>query len=121
MRRVAIALLISIWAAPATVGVSGTWTGKISDAQCGPSHKNGPPTGGQRLNDAECADLCFEMGAKYVFVTDSGVYSIANQNFKGLRANIGDAVQLEGDLSGTTITVSKISKVEKKKRGSGAS
>ena len=76
--------------------------------------KEKPPTGGQILNDIECAELCIESGAKYVFVTDNGVYAIANQNFKDVRANIGKTVQLDGDLEGTTITVSKISPIRKK-------
>ena len=47
-------------------------------------------------------------------MTDNGVYAIANQNFKAVRANIGKTVQLDGDLEGTTITVSKISPIRKK-------
>ena len=113
MKRFAIVLLIGLWAPQATFGASGTWSGKVSDSICGPSHKNGPPTGGQQLNDVECTQLCIEAGAKYVFVTANGVYSIANQNFNGLRSNIGKTVQLEGDLEGTTITVTKISPVRK--------
>ena len=116
MKRLTMVLLMSLWVAPAaTVGTSGTWSGRISDSRCGPSHKNGAPTGGQRLNDIECAEVCLEGGAKYVFVTDDGVYSIANQNFKGLKSNIGTTVQVDGELDGTRLTVSKISPIKKKK------
>jgi len=107
-------LLIGLWATPSTFGASGTWSGKVSDSHCGPIHKNGPPTGGQILNDSECTALCIASGAKYVFVTDKAVYAIANQNFKDLRSNIGKTVQLDGDLEGTTITVAKISPIQKK-------
>jgi hypothetical protein len=116
MKRFAMVVLISLWSAPAIFGASGTWPGKVSDSHCGASHKeNGPPSGGQKLSDAECAELCIASGAKYVFVTDNAVYAIANQNFKDVRANIGGkTVQLDGDLEGTTITVSKISPIRKK-------
>ena len=114
MKRFAMVFLVSLWAAPAIFGASGTWSGKISDSHCGPSHKEKPPTGGQILNDIECAELCIVSGAKYVFVTDNGLYAIANQNFKDVRANIGKTVQLDGDLEGTTITVSKVSPIRKK-------
>jgi hypothetical protein len=115
MKRFAMVFLVSLLAAPTIFGASGTWSGKVSDSHCGPSHKEkGPSSGGQILNDAECAEVCIASGAKYVFVTDNAVYAIANQNFKDVRANIGKTVQLEGDLEGTTITVSKISPVRKK-------
>ena len=118
MKRLAMVLLIGLWAAPVTFGASGTWSGKISDSQCGLSHKaKGPSTGGQVLNDTECANLCLASGVKFVFVTDNGVYSIANQNFKDLRANIGHSVEIAGDLDVTTITVSKISPIRKKASG----
>ena len=118
MKRFAMVLLISLWAAPAIFGASGTWSGKISDSRCGLSHKEkGPSTGGQVMNDTECVGVCIASGAKYVFVTDNAVYAIANQNFKDVRANIGHTVQLAGDLEGTTITVTKISPIRKKASG----
>jgi hypothetical protein len=114
MKRLAILLLINLSVAPATVGAAGTCLGKIGDSHCGPSHKNGPPTGGQTLNDEGCTELCVGSGAKYVLVTGDGVYSIANQKFKGLGSSVGKTVQVDGDLEGTTITVTKISPVHKK-------
>ena len=113
-RPLAMALLISLFGGSATFGAGGTWTGKISDSYCGQSHKNGPKTGGQILNDAECVEVCIASGVKYVLVTDHGVYAIANQNFKGLQTHIDEKVQLDGDLEGTTITVSKISRIHHK-------
>ena len=50
-------------------------------------------------------------------MTDDAVYAIANQNFKDVRANVGNTVQLAGDLEGATITVSKISPIRKKASG----
>jgi hypothetical protein len=114
MKRLAMVLLCSLSVSPATVAASGTWQGKISDSRCASSHKNGPSTGGQILNDVECSELCVEAGAKFVLVTDNGVYAIANQDFKGLRANMDKMVQLDGDLKDTTLTVTKITPVPKK-------
>jgi hypothetical protein len=95
--------------------ISGTWLGKISDSRCGASHSTAPPTvDGQVLTDAECTELCLAAGAKYVFVSDRNVYSIANQDHKELKRNIGQRVELVGDLAGTAITVSKISPTTKK-------
>ena len=42
------------------------------------------------------------------------MYAIANQNFKGLRANIANKVEVTGELDGTRMTVSKISPIRKK-------
>jgi hypothetical protein len=113
MKRFATVLLISLWAVPVTFGSSGTWVGTISDRMCGISHAKGP-YGGQGLTDTECLQLCIASKEPYVFVTDNAVYAMANQNFKDLRSSIGQKVQLDGDLDGTTITVSKISAVHKK-------
>lgn len=114
MKQLAMVMLLTLWSASVTFGAGGTWVGKVSDARCGPSHKNGPSTGGQILTDAECVDLCRTAGSKFVLVTDSGVYAIANQNFKGLSSNAGATIQVDGDLDGTTITATKISRPQKK-------
>ena len=53
-------------------------------------------------------------GGKYVFVADGKVYNIANQSFADLGKNAGETVNLTGDVSGDTITVSKVA-MEKKK------
>jgi hypothetical protein len=122
MKRLAMVLL-ALSSASATFGASGTWVGKVSDARCGPNHEKGPPTRGQTrlvlshwsvLNDAECAALCVAAGSKHVLVTDDGVYAIANQKIKGLESNLGQMVQIDGSLEGTTITVTKIASAPKK-------
>ena len=51
---------------------------------------------------------------KFVFVTDDAVYAIAYQNFKGLRSNIANKVDVTGEPDGTMMTVSKISPIRKK-------
>ena len=85
-----------------------TWTGKISDSNCGATHKTAAEHGGKAMTDRECTQACIKGGAKYVFVSDGNVYKIENQAFAGLPLHAGHAVTLRGDMKGDTITVSKI-------------
>jgi hypothetical protein len=44
-----------------------------------------------------------------VFVEKAGkIYQIANQKFPGMVRRAGDAIALTGDVTGTTVTVTKI-------------
>jgi len=70
--------------------------------------------GGQTVSDEECVELCIESGGKFVLVSGGNVYAIANQKDKNLKANIGHTVEVEGELDGATITVSKIVPSHKK-------
>jgi hypothetical protein len=120
MRSISIVVMIVVSGAQAAFTANGTWTGRISDSMCGISHARGPKYEGQEtLTDAECIELCLAAGAKYVFVSDGHVYSIANQDNRDLARNIGREVQLTGNMEDNTITVSKISppheKTSKKK------
>ena len=89
-----------------------TWTGKISDSMCGASHAK--MIGTSKMTDRECVQTCIKAGGKYVFVTNGKVYSIANQDDPDLVTHAGHTVQLTGDMSGNTITVSKIVMPQKK-------
>jgi hypothetical protein len=53
--------------------------------------------------------------AKYVFVRAGKVYNISNQDFAALQEHAGHTVNLTGEMSGDTITVSKIAMPSKKK------
>ena len=93
-----------------------TWTGKISDSNCGASHaKMMAAHADAKMTDAQCTLACVKAGAKYVFVMGDKVYSIANQDFAALPKDAGRTVKLTGDLSGDTITVSKIAPAAAKK------
>lgn len=83
-----------------------SWTGQISDSMCGASHAKMTAT--HKMTDAQCTAACVKAGAKYVFVMNGKVYSIANQDFANLSKEPGRRVTLTGSLSGDTITVSKI-------------
>ena len=107
--------MMGVLIASAAAANDGIWIGKISDSSCAASHKAGPATYGQEtLTDAECVEVCVEGGAKYVFVSGGTIYSIANQDNRDLRRNVGLTVQLAGEINGMTITVSKISPSHRK-------
>ena len=89
-----------------------TINGTISDSACGSSHAK--MTAGKKMTDRDCALACIKNGAKYVFVADGKVYNIANQNFAALQQYAGEHVSLTGDVSGETVTVSKLAAAAKK-------
>lgn len=86
---------------------NGIWTGTISDSSCGASH-DAMTEHGKKGTDKQCTQMCVMKGAKYVFVNDGKVLMIKNQNFADLKTFAGDRVMVSGDLTGDTITVSKI-------------
>lgn len=93
--------------ATAALAASTTLTGAISDSMCGASHAK-MTSSHAGLTDRACAQACIKAGAKYVFVSEGKVYNIANQNFADLEKVAGETVSLTGDVSGDTITVSKL-------------
>jgi hypothetical protein len=78
----------------------GTWTGYISDADCGKKEN--------QADHAACAIKCVKGGAKPVFVVGDKVYAISNP--KKVAKFIGDKVEITGTLTDDAITVDKISK-----------
>ena len=88
-------------------GAEQTWTGAISDSACGAKHVEAVENEGT-MPDRECTQACIRGGSSYVFVSDGKVYRITNQKLEDLSVHAGHAVKLTGELSGTTITVSKI-------------
>jgi hypothetical protein len=91
-----------------------TWTGKISDSDCGASHHKGAEHGAKPMSDNDCTLACVKNGAKFVFVHSGKVYKIENQDFASLTEHAGHTVQLKGELKGDTITVSSIEMPAKK-------
>jgi hypothetical protein len=90
----------------ATSCFAGTWIGQISDSACGASHAKA----GHGKTDRDCALACVKGGSKYVFVSGGTVYQIDNQSFADLEKRAGQMVELTGDMTGDTVTVSKLSK-----------
>ena len=83
-------------AAPATQ----TFTGVISDSECGASHASmrmGP-------TDAECTWACIQAhGASYVLVSGTTVYNLTNQQLPEQFA--GQRVRVTGTLDAKTKTI----------------
>lgn len=102
MRKIVTLLAATLFIASAPLFAAGkTWNGTISDSMCGMKH-------GEGQDPATCTKACVEKGAKYVFVSEGKVYQISNQDFAGLETHAGHNVALTGDMSGDSITVSKI-------------
>ena len=78
----------------------GSWTGYISDADCG--------TKGNSADHAECAKKCVKNGAAPVFVVGDKVYTISNP--KKVAKFVGDKVNITGTITGDAIDIEKISK-----------
>jgi hypothetical protein len=89
------------------LAANGTWTGTISDSSCGASHA-AMTEHGKKATDKECTEMCLKKGAKYVFVNEGKVVMIGNQNLADLKKYAGDRVTVTGDLTGDTITITKI-------------
>jgi hypothetical protein len=108
MKR-ALCLAIGIlFSAAVALAAEQTWSGKISDSMCGRSHKSAIEHSGKKLSDHDCVIACVKAGGKYVFVSGDKIYNIANQDFAGLEEHAAHNVKLTGEMSGDTITVSKI-------------
>ena len=78
----------------------GTWTGYISDSDCGAK--------GDNADHAACAKKCVKNGASPVFVVGDKVYTISNP--KKVAKFIGDKVTISGTLTGDAIDIDKVSK-----------
>ncbi len=111
--RVLSALILVITSAAGAAADAQSWIGRISDSKCGRTHASiiGRE---KRLTDRGCTERCVEAGAKYVFVVEDRVYQIANQNAKGLASHAGRTVELTGERTGDTITVSTIKRAGRK-------
>jgi hypothetical protein len=109
MKRLCIAVFVSMLGAVSISAADQTLTGKISDSMCGAKHNTGAEHGGKAMSDRDCTLACVkEHNAKYVFVSGGKVYAIGNQDFGALQEHAGHTVKLTGEMSGDTITVSKI-------------
>lgn len=109
MKRIlAVGLLIASVGAGRLLAAEQTWTGTISDSQCGVIHEG-------EINEHDCTLRCIQIGFEYVLVTDAKVLKISNQKFAGLSARAGQKVKVTGELKGDAIAVSKIETVSSSK------
>ncbi len=96
---------LSLCAAALVFAAEGSWTGYISDSQCGAK--------GANEKHADCAAKCVkEHGAKYVFVNDADkkVYTIADQD--KVAAHAGHHVTVKGSVDGDALTVASVDMVK---------
>jgi hypothetical protein len=107
MKKITLLAAAILFAASPLFAAEKTWNGTISDSKCGAKHP-GMEHDGKKMTDAECTKACIDGGAKYVFVSGGKVYQIANQDYSGLKDHAGHHVALTGEMSGESITVSKI-------------
>jgi hypothetical protein len=117
MKHLCIAVVVSVLAAMSLAAADKTWTGKISDSMCGAKHNTSAEHGAKMvMSDRDCTLACVkEHSAKYVFVSGGKVYNVGNQDFAALQEHAGHNVRLTGEMSGDTVTVSKIAMPAAKK------
>ena len=99
--RLATITAATLFAAAMTMAADGSWTGWISDSQCGVK--------GANAKAGECTTKCVkEHGAKYVFVNDADkkVYAIDDQD--KVAAHAGHHVTVKGTASGDAIKLASI-------------
>ena len=77
-----------------------TWSGTISDANCGAKHADASE------KSMACAQKCVKGGAAPVFITGDKVLKIANPD--AVAEHVGHKVSITGKLDGDTITVNKV-------------
>ena len=107
MKKIVMLAAAVLFATSPLFAAEKTWTGTIGDSKCGIKHAGGEHDG-KKMTDADCVKACVDGGAKYVFVAGGKTYQIANQDYAGLKDHAGHKVALTGDMSGDSITVSKI-------------
>ncbi len=92
--RFGLVTALSLCVAAFTFAADGTWTGYISDSQCGAK--------GANEKHADCA-------AKYVFVNDADkkVYAIDDQD--KVAAHAGHHVTVTGSVSGDSLKLTSLS------------
>ena len=99
--RSATLTMAALFAASISMAADGTWTGWISDSQCGAK--------GANAKAGECTTKCVkEKGAKYVFVNDADqkVYVVDAQD--KVAAHAGHHVTVKGSVDGDTLKLSAI-------------
>ena len=116
MKRGAVTLAAVAWLC-ACAGVARaeerTLSGKISDSLCGMSHAEMAAKQGSKISDRDCVIACLnystENSPKLVVVEKGGkIYQIANQKFPGLIRRAGEPLMITGDVTGSTITITKV-------------
>ena len=98
--RFAAVMAATLFAAALTMAADGTWTGYISDSNCGAKGANDKAR--------ECTIKCVKGGAKYVFVNDADkkVYVVDAQD--KVADHAGHHVTVKGTVEGDTLKLESI-------------
>lgn len=98
--RFAAVMAATLFAAALAMAAGGTWTGYISDSDCGAK--------GASNNARECTIKCVKEGAKYVFVNDADkkVYVVDAQD--KVAEHAGHHVTVKGTVEGGTLKLESI-------------
>jgi hypothetical protein len=99
--RFSIAIAATLFAGALAMAADGSWTGYISDSQCGVK--------GANEKAGECTTKCVkEHGAKYVFVNDADkkVYVVDAQD--KVAAHAGHHVIVKGTVEGETLKLTSV-------------
>jgi hypothetical protein len=98
--RIAAIMGATLFAAALTMAADGTWTGYISDSNCGAKGANDKAR--------ECTIKCVKSGAKYVFVNDADkkVYLVDAQD--KVADHAGHHVTVKGTVDGDTLKLESI-------------
>jgi uncharacterized protein DUF5818 len=101
--RFSMAVAATLFAGTLAMAAGNSWTGWISDSQCGAKGAN------DKEGTAECTTKCVkEHGAKYVFVNDADkkVYVVDAQD--KVAAHAGHHVTVTGTVDGDTLKLASI-------------
>lgn len=80
--------------------------GVISDSMCGKKHMIPGKT------DAQCVQECIKSGSSYTLVAGTKVYTLSAKS-QTIAPFAGKQVHIEGEVKGSTITVTSISEMPK--------
>jgi hypothetical protein len=99
--KFAAGMALTLCAAALAFAADGTWTGYISDSECGAKGAND--------KHAACAAKCVkEHGAKYVFVNDADkkIYAVNPQDM--VAAHAGHHVTVKGSADGDSLKLASV-------------
>jgi hypothetical protein len=98
--RFAAAMAAMLFSAALSAAADGTWTGYISDSNCGAK--------GANERAGQCTTKCVKEGAKYVFVNDADkkVYVVDAQD--KVAEHAGHHVTVRGTVDGGTLKLNSI-------------
>ena len=83
-----------------------SWTGTITDANCGAKHADASE------KSQACSKRCVERGAAAVFVVGDKVIKFADASKDKISPHVGHKVVITGDLKDDTVTVASIKMAE---------